>query len=193
MNRLIAVGVIALLVLTGVVVVGFSYFNEENNELKPEYSPSPTTTPTPSPTPTSPTPTAAPLALKPANLVLDCILEAGFYESRTIDGKNVPSIRVKGTITNIGEETAYNITLHVKAWFSNGIQSFTADLPLIWEVLVPPPYLRPSIEGNDTLVLPQNSLSCVLSVPDNVKGTDWTNAAAYSDCISSYEITATWE
>ena len=78
------------------------------------------------------------------------------------------------------------------SWFSNGTQSFTTDLPLIWEVLAPPPFLRPSIDGNDTLVIPQNRLSRVLSVPDYVKGTDWTNAAAYSDCISSYQITATW-
>jgi hypothetical protein len=126
-------------------------------------------------------------------LVLNCILEAGFYETRSIDGKEVPSIRVNGTITNIGEETACNITLHVKSWFSNGTQSFTADLPLIWEVLVPPPYLRPSIDGDDTLVIPQNRLSGVLSVPDYVKGTDWTNVTAYSDCISSYQITATWD
>ena len=59
------------------------------------------------------------------------ILEAGFYETRAIDVKEVPSIRVNCTITNIVEETAYNITLHAKSSFSNGTQLFTVDLPLI--------------------------------------------------------------
>ena len=172
------------------VLVGFLYLQNEINGLRTELKNSPTTVP--EPTLPTPTPNATPPVLTPANLVLNCSLEAGFYETRAIDGKEVPSIRVNGTITNIGEETAYNITLLVKSWFSNGTQSFTADLPLVWEVLAPPPYLRPSIDSKDTLVLPQNRLSCVLSVPDSVKGTDWTNATAYSDCISSYQITASW-
>ena len=182
------------IIIMVIVLVGFWYLQSEINSLKAEPEASPTPTPTSMPTLTpAPTPTSSPLALKPANLVLNCHLEAGFYEARIIDGKEVPSIRVNGTITNIGEETAYNITLHVMAWFSNGTQSFTTDLPLIWAVLIPPPFLRPSIKGNDTLVIPQNDLSGILSVPDYVKGTDWTNATAYSDCISSYQIIATWD
>jgi hypothetical protein len=202
-KRFILAIMITLLVT---VWFGIFYLQNEINELRNETKNTPSAEPslpslkpnvTPTPTPNiMPTPThraSPPPILKSANLVLNCMLESGFYVSRNIDGKEVPSIRVNGTLTNIGEETAYNITLHVISWFSNGTQSFITDLPLIWEVLVPPPFLRPSIKGNETLVMPQNDLSGVISVPDDVKGTDWTNATAYSDCISSYQITAIWD
>jgi len=191
LDKIAGILLISLLAIVSITSLSYYIVSQPNQTQNP---PSPTPTPTSIPTLTpAPTPTSSPLALKPANLVTNCNLEAGFYEARIIDGKEVPSIRVNGTITNIGEETAYNITLHVKAWFSNGTQSFATDLPLIWAVLMPPPFLRPSIKGDDTLVITQNDLSGILSVPDDVKGTDWTNATAYSDCISSYQITATWD
>ena len=59
MNKIIAAAVVALLVLTGVVIIGFSQLLNENSQI-----PTNTTTPTPTATPTpitpEPTPTSSP-------------------------------------------------------------------------------------------------------------------------------------
>ncbi len=41
-----------------------------------------------------------------------------------------PQLRAYGTITNIGEETAYKVTIHIRTWFSNGTQAIVLDEPL---------------------------------------------------------------
>ncbi len=61
MNKIIVVGVIAILVNVAVVLIGFSYLQNEINQLKNEPSSSSKPTPTPEPTPTpTPTPTPSP-------------------------------------------------------------------------------------------------------------------------------------
>jgi hypothetical protein len=66
MNKIVAVGVIALLVNVAVVLIGFSYLQDEINQLKTEsgssLTPTPTSTPASVPEQTpSPEPTAEPL------------------------------------------------------------------------------------------------------------------------------------
>ena len=173
------IGALLIALLAIVIATSLSYFIFGQTNQTP-ISPSPTPTLTPEPTPTS-----SPLALKPADLVLDCTLGMAKASSYR------PNLMPRGTITNIGEETAGNITLHIRTWFSNGTEAIVLDVPLYWQVFVSPPLLV-SIAGNSTYRFGVTDEFQYYYIPDFAIGTDWTNATAYSDCISSYQITATW-
>jgi hypothetical protein len=69
MNKIIAVGVISILVVTAVTLIGFGYLQDKNNQLDPEPSLSPTPTPTPTPTPApTPTPSTSEKSTEPASI-----------------------------------------------------------------------------------------------------------------------------
>ncbi len=173
------------------IIIGLTWNNQAPSSNNPsttstvgsQTTTQPTYTPTPMPTAT-PTP-------KPANLVLNCRLEMRTVASSQ-NGR--PFVCVLGTITNNGETTAHNVTLHIRSWFSNGTESFTADRELMWGHGAVAGWV--SIGSNSTLDLALPSewyYGYTFDVSDYAIGTDWTNVAAYSDCTSSYQITASWK
>jgi hypothetical protein len=108
-----------------------------------------------------------------------------------VESTNRPRLRIHGTITNTGEATAGDITLLIRTWFSNGTEAIVIDKLLYWST---PAFPYPvTIDGGGTYTFGVSSYEVTLDVPDYAIGTDWTNATAYSDCISSYQITASWE
>jgi hypothetical protein len=116
-----------LVLLLGSVLVGFSYLQNEINLLKP--SPSQTSTPTPSssnstassiPTYTpgstitaTPTP---PTSGPPANLVVRINNVTYDY----MPDYHTVNFGVSGSITNLGVQTAYNVTLRTQVWATDG-------------------------------------------------------------------------
>jgi hypothetical protein len=180
------VGAILITLIALVFAVSLRYYtttqSNQTSILSPSSTPTPETTPTQSP---AVTPTPTPHALQPANLVLNCTLKM------IVESTDRPRLRIYGTITNIGEETAGNITLHIRTWFSNGTAAIVIDKLLYWST---PGFPFPvTINGGSTYTFGISSYEVTLDVPDFAIGTDWTNATAYSDCISSYQITASWE
>ncbi len=74
MNKLIAAGVIAILIVTAVTLIGFGYLQDEKNQLNPEHGSSPTPTPTPTPA-TTPTPSPSNQPTEPASIPKPAIPE----------------------------------------------------------------------------------------------------------------------
>ena len=124
---------------------------------------------------------------KPANLKIN-VEELSF---RTDSGL---VLLIKGNITNIGDQTAYNVKLHIQTWFSNGSEgvdtTVTLNKQLVWIL----PFEAVNITSGDTYTLtsrwfPEN---LVVSVP----GEFWLDSEGYVypyDLVSSYVITPIWD
>lgn len=189
MNKILGIGIIiALLANVAVMLIGFGYLQDEINQLKPDSDSSPTPPPTSTPTTTPPTapeqtPTPTPPVETSANLVVNCTLKLVW--------ETAPRLRVLGSITNVGTETAYNVTIHVRTWFSNGKEAITIDHKLLIAYgLVPPSPVY--IEGNETYRAGALVGMRSFEIPYEIRK-DWEQGYVDNDCISTYQVTASWD
>jgi hypothetical protein len=182
-NKLVAVGVIALIVLTAVVLTEFAYLQDESDS-----SPTPTPTPVPTPTPTtSPAPTATPVPNggTAANLVcyvdrLDFTTDCGLEFLIYVD------------IVNTGTQTAYNVSLHIGTWFSNGTKGIDDVVRLNNQVIWILQFVEVDIAGGETCSLKNRYFSAlVYSVPGEFWLDEWGEVYPH-DLIATYSITPIW-
>jgi len=158
---------------------GFEYAGTDfDNYVTPTPSPTPEQTATPEPIPTpTPTPTPTPQAEIPANLVVNCTLELAWVDI----GK--PHLKVLGSITNNGTETAYNVTIHVLTWFSNGTEAIRIDHKLNLYDGHPMVQTAPvNIKGNETYSAGTLVGMRSFSIPQDIWN-DWATGYIDNDCI----------
>ena len=152
-------------------------------------SPSPTTTTeqptTETPEPTS-TPSPTPQIQTPANLIVNCAVKLHWSDSPK------PMLWVSGSIKNIGTQTAYGVTIHVKTWFSNGTEAITIDHLLnVYDGHSFVPFIPVDIKGNETYNGGTLAGMRGFSIPNDICK-NWAMGYVDNDCISTFQITATW-
>jgi hypothetical protein len=185
-KKIVGTLLIALIVI--VLTASLSYFLlGQPNQTPNNHSPTPTPSPEPTQSPTA-TPTPKPAGDEPANLTIN-VEELNF---RTDSGL---VLLIKGNITNTGDQTAYNVKLHIQTWFPNGTKGMdktteTLNRQTLWLL----PFAAVNITGGDWYRLnnrwfPDN---LVVSVPREF----WLDTDGYVypyDLISSYVITPLWD
>ena len=177
-------GSILVTLIAIVFTVSLSYYTSTNQSNVPSPTPTPSPEPTQSP---AATPTPEPAGEEPANLIIN-VEELSF---RTDSGLK---LLIKGNITNTGDQTAYNVKLHIQTWFSNGSKGMdtieTLNGQLVWIL----PFDAVNITGGDTYTLDNRWFphNLVVSVPSEF----WLDSEGYVypyDLISSYIITPIWD
>ena len=103
-KKLVGAFIVTLTAL--VFTVGLRYYTSTQSDRTGIPSPSLTPTPTPISTPN-------PTGEEPANLTAN-IEELSFGTDSGL------KLLIKGIIINTGDQTAYNVKLHIQTWFSNG-------------------------------------------------------------------------
>ena len=157
---------------------------QNNTIIFPEPTPTPepkaTSTPSPKPAPTTtPTPT-------PAHVVTDCTLKIQWTDT----GK--PQLKILGSITNTGTETAYNVVIHVQTWFSNGTEAIIIDHKLnLYDGHVTAP-ASVNLVGNETYNSGLFAGMISFSIPSSIYS-KWAQGYVDNDCISVYKVTASWD
>jgi hypothetical protein len=181
------IGVLLIALIAIVVATTLSYFIfGQASQTSNNPSPTPTQSPEPTQSPAA-TPTPEPTGEEPANLTIN-VEELSF---RTDSGLK---LLIKGKITNTGDQTAYNVKLHIQTWFSNGSKGMDTIETLNNELVWFEPFQAVNITGGDTYTLdnrwfPKN---LVVSVPTEF----WLDNEGYVypyDLISSYVITPLWD
>lgn len=184
-KKIVGTLLIALIVI--VLTASLSYFLlGQPNQTPNNLSPTPTSSPEPTQSPAA-TPTPQPTGEEPANLTIN-VEELSF---RTDSGLK---LLIKGTITNIGDKTAYNVKLHIQTWYSNGSKGMDTTVTLNKQTLWLLPFDAVNITGGDWYRLnnrwfPDN---LVVDVPSKF----WLDAGGYVylyDLISTYVITPLWD
>jgi hypothetical protein len=104
MNKFMVFTASIIIVLLVTVLVGFSYLQNEINVLNQH----PTATPNPTP--------IQPVTGPPANLVI----KIDYIEYRSMPQYHTATFSVTGNITNIGTQTAYNVSIHTQVWAHDG-------------------------------------------------------------------------
>jgi hypothetical protein len=172
------IGMLLITILAIVTITSLSYYivsqpNQTQN----------TQTPTPLP---EQTPTPTPPVETPADLVVDCTLKIDWEDG-------VPGLKVLGSITNVGAETAYNVTIHVRTWFSNGTEAITIDHKLnLHHGLY---YTEPTpvnIESGETYRAGTLVGLTNFDIPREIWA-DWEHIYVDNDCISTYIVTVSWD
>jgi hypothetical protein len=180
LDKIAGILLIALLAIVAAVSISYYALNQPNQNSN---EPSPTPTPTPTLVPNQ-TPTPTPQIKTPADLVVDCTLKIDWEDG-------VPGLKVLGSITNVGEETAYNVTIHVRTWFSNGTEAITIDHKLnLYHGLVPS--YPVDIEGGETYSAGTLVGHTNFDIPYEI-WKDWPQWYVDNDCISTYQVTASWD
>jgi len=183
------IGVLLIAILAIVSATSLAYYVAVQSD-QTQNNPSPTPRSSPEPTPTqSPiaTPTPKPTGKGIAKLIVS-IEELSFAS----DGGM--RLLIKGNITNLGAQTAYNVRLRVQTWFSNGSEGIDTTVTLNNQLIWIMPFEAVNIASGDTYRLtsrwfPEN---LVLSVP----GEFWLNESGTVypyDLVSSYVITPLWD
>jgi len=181
------IGTLLIAVILIVLTASLSYFLlGQPNQTQNNPSPSPTPSPQPTQSPAA-TPTPKPTGEEPADLTIN-VEELSF---RTDGGLR---LLIKGKITNTGDQTAYNVKLHIQTWFSNGSKGMDKTVTLNKQTLWILPFEAVNITGGDWYRLdnrwfPEN---LVVDVPTEF----WLDVGGYVypyDLISSYLITPLWD
>lgn len=178
------IGILLIALLAIVFTASLSYFlSSQPNQTADIPSPMPTPIPTPTPTTPEQTPTPTNPAGTSANLVVNCTLKIVWGDMGT------PRLKVLGSITNVGTETAYNVTIHVRTWFSDGKEAITIDHKLnLYETGILPPY-PVNIKPNETYSGGTLVGMRTFEIPYEIRK-DWAQGYVDNDCISTYQITA---
>ena len=179
MDKIVVMLLIALLTIVSATSLAY-YVAVQSDQTQNNPSPTPTLSPEPTQLPT-PTPPVDPSS----DLVVDCILQLSWIDT----GK--PGLLVLGSITNLGTETVYGVTIHVRTWFSNGSEAITIDHQLsINDGHSAVPFYPVNIEPNETYSSGTLVGMLPFPIPDEM-WKDWEVGYVDNDCISTYQITAT--
>ena len=174
-------GILLIAILAIVTAVSLSYYaasqlNQTQNNPSPTPTPTPTLNPEQTPTPTPPEETAA-------DLVVNCTLKIDWEDG-------VPGLKVLGSITNVGTATAYNVTIHVRTWFSNGTEAIIIDHKLNrFHGLLPPEPTPVNIDSGETYSAGTIVGLTNFDIPYGIWA-NWAHGYVDNDCISTYKVTA---
>jgi hypothetical protein len=106
--------------------------------------------------------------------------------------EETPRLKVSGSIKNEGTETAYNVTIHIRTWFSNGTGAIKIDYKLkLPETGIVATY-PVNIEGNETFSAGLFGGYRSFDIPHDIWA-DWERNYVDTDCISTYVVTASWD
>jgi len=181
------IGILLIAIITIVFATSIAYYiavqtDQTQNNTFPTPTPSPEPTQSPATTPT-PKPTGKGLA----NLIVN-------VEKLSFRSDGGMRLLIKGNITNLGAQTAYNVRLRIQTWFPNGSEGMDTTVTLNNQLIWILPFEAVNITGGDTYTLtsrwfPEN---LVVSVPGEF-WLDESGAVYPYDLISSYLITPLWD
>ena len=177
-KKLVGAFVVTLTAL--VFTVSLRYYTSTQSDQTGIPSPTPKSSPTPIP---EETPRPTPIII-PADLVVNCTLEIFWADA--------PRLRVLGSITNVGTETAYNVTIHVRTWFSNGTEAITIDIKLSLHHGITALFYPIDIEGGETYRSGTLVGVRTFYIPHEICA-NWEEDYIDNDCISRYIVTASWD
>ena len=179
-----------LITLTALVfTVSLNYYisNQSNQNSVPTLlpTPTPTLTPTPNITPT-PTPKPTPIEGSPANLVINA---KGL--DFTTDGGLV--LLVYADIENTGDNTAYNVSLHIQTWFSDGSKGIDEIVRINSEIYRFWIFSELNILGGETYSLRSRWHGALAYRVPGIFWLDGKGEVYPYDLISSYVVTPLWD
>jgi hypothetical protein len=180
------IGLLALITVASLVYWVSIQSNQTDNTIPNSPSPEPTPMSTPPTSTPYPTTTPVPNGGLPANLVcnvnrLDFIADGGLR------------LLIYADIVNTGTQTAYNVSLHIETWFSDGAKGIDDFVRLNDEVFWILPFKQVDIAGGETYSLKSRYFSALeYSVPYEFWLDEHGTVFPY-DLISSYVITPLWD